>query len=144
VRKLVEEGKAWGLSAQVDVEGCDIELIKDKDYVKKYIIDLCDFIKMKRYGETWIERFGTEDHLYGITVLQAIETSNIAGHFSEADGRAFIDVFSCAEFNPEQVLKFTVKYFKAKDGQISICNYRGIKDPDFNGKSIVVYQNHKE
>lgn len=133
------KNKAWGLSSQIDIEGADIDLIKNVHYVKNYIIDLCDSIGMKRYGETWIERFGNEPHLFGITVLQAIETSCITGHFSEADGRCFIDVFSCADYSPEKVLKFTIQYFRASGGQISIANYRGIKDSNKDSSKIIYY-----
>lgn len=139
MKQLIKEGLAWGLSSQIDIEGANISLIQDKEYVKKYIVDLCDFIKMKRYGDTWIERFGNESHLYGITVLQAIETSCITGHFCEADGGIFIDLFSCSEYDPLQVLQFTINFFQGKNGRVAVANYRGIKDPTHINKKSHIF-----
>jgi S-adenosylmethionine decarboxylase len=119
--------KAWGLSCAFDFNGANKDKISNPDVVKQYIKELCDEINMKMYGETWIEKFASHDEkLYGITVLQAIETSSITAHFAENIGEIYLDVFSCAEYDPNKVLEFTNAFFECKKGiVISSCD-RGI------------------
>jgi S-adenosylmethionine/arginine decarboxylase-like enzyme len=104
----------WGMEVFVNLKGCDVALLSDKEYVRQFIIDLCDTIKMKRYGEPTIERFGEEEHLFGISFTQLIYTSSIVGHCVEKTGDMYIDVFSCKEFPPKETAEFSKKYFKAK------------------------------
>ena len=47
----------------------------------------------------------------GFTLLQMIETSNIAAHFAENIGQVYIDVFSCKAFDVEVALGICRKYF---------------------------------
>ena len=67
---------------------------------------------MVAYGEPIIEHFATHSHeAAGYTLLQMIETSNIAAHFAENIGQAYIDVFSCKAFDVEVALEVCKKYF---------------------------------
>ena len=69
-------------------------------------------IDMVAYGEPIIEHFATHSHeAAGYTLLQMIETSNIAAHFAENIGQVYIDVFSCKAFDAELALGVCKKYF---------------------------------
>lgn len=82
------------------------------DFVDK----LCNLIKMKKFGETFCERFGLGlDYAAGYSVVQLIESSSITGHFSELWRTAYINVFSCKEFDSKAVENFTKEFFEAKD-----------------------------
>jgi S-adenosylmethionine decarboxylase len=119
--------KAWGLSCAFDFNGANKDKISSPEIVKQYIKELCDEINMKMYGETWIEKFASHDEkLYGITVLQAIETSSITAHFAENIGEIYLDVFSCAEYDPNKVLQFTNAFFECKKGIVISNSNRGI------------------
>ena len=118
--------RAWGLSCAFDFNEADKRKISNPSTVKQFIKELCDTIKMKMYGETWIEKFASHDEkLFGITVLQAIETSSITAHFAENIGEIYLDVFSCAEYDPQVVLKFTQNFFSCK-GKIINNSERGV------------------
>jgi len=104
--------KPWGMELLINLYGCDVPLLSDKEYIRQFIIDLCDFIKMKRYGEPVIERFG-EGHLFGISAMQLIMTSSIIMHCAENTGDIYIDIFSCREFPPKATVEFCIEYFKA-------------------------------
>lgn len=104
----------WGRSASVDLHGCDHEMVKDPETIKKFVRALAKVIKMKRVGPPEIKRFG-HGELRGYSMMQFIETSTIIAHFDEKGNRAFIDVFSCKRFNPRIVAKFCQKFFKAKN-----------------------------
>jgi len=53
----------------------------------------------------------------GYTAIQLVVTSDVTCHFgvdTKGRGYAYIDIFSCASYNPEEAIKYTKEYFKAK------------------------------
>jgi S-adenosylmethionine decarboxylase len=104
----------WGLSSCIDLYECDLVLMKDKDAIRKFVQQLCDRIKMKRYGETQVVHFGEDPRVNGFSMTQLIETSLISAHFAEASCAIYLDVFSCAPYEPDDVAKFALDYFKGK------------------------------
>ncbi len=110
----------WGLLTSVDLHDCDPEKVRDGDYIRKFSVDLCDHIDMKRYGEPIVVRFGADPRVQGYSLAQLIETSLISGHFAEDTNRAFIDIFSCKEYPPQAVAEYCRKYFGAKDMEYSV------------------------
>lgn len=119
--KYSPTGESWGLSTHLDLHGCN-DRVKSKDAIRNYVITLCDeVIHMKRHGDCLIEYFGNpNDGLEGYSVFQFIETSSIDGHFCDSDDSCYIDVFSCAEYDPEEVEKFTKAYFGATDCEVHV------------------------
>lgn len=110
---MAKKRKWWGRSLILDMYGCDPEMIKDTVAMKKFVRELCKFLKMKRHGPTLVERFGS-GKLRGYSMFQFIETSTIVAHFDELENRAFIDIFSCKKYNPKAAKKFCMEFFKAK------------------------------
>lgn len=109
----------WGMSAHIDLHGCNPDLIRDKEEMRRFIISLCDHIEMRRFGEPDINRFG-EGAKEGFTAIQKIYDSAINIHYEETQNRAFMDVFSCKYFDPFKVRKFCLKYFKTDCDVINI------------------------
>ena len=105
--------ESWGKSANIDIYDCDPELIKSAAHIQDYVIQLCKLIDMIRYGDCQVVRFGTGNK-EGYSMFQLIETSNISGHFSEELNIAFIDIFSCKDYNVKEVKEFTQDFFKGK------------------------------
>lgn len=106
-------GQSWGLLVSLDLFGCNSK-VNDGKAIKNYVIELCDRINMKRYGDCHLELFGEAGTpLAGYSMFQFIETSCVSGHFSESDNSAYIDVFSCSDFDPEAVKEYTMEYFGA-------------------------------
>lgn len=68
---------------------------------------------MKPHGEPMVERFGTGD-LEWYSMLQFIETSSITVHLDEREDRAFVDIFSCKDFDEKEAEEFSKKYFEWK------------------------------
>lgn len=108
------EGWWWGRSASVDLHDCNPKLVRDPKAIKRFVRELCQVIKMKRHGPTEVQRFG-QGQLRGYSMMQFIETSSVVGHFDEKGKRAFIDVFSCKQFDPKIVAHFAKKFFRAKN-----------------------------
>ena len=103
----------WGKLALINLYGCDSKLIKNKESICCYIKKLCQEINMELYGRTIVKRFGGLD-LEGFSAFQFIKTSSITLHFDEIQNRAFIDIFSCKNFDEDLAEEFSKFFFKAK------------------------------
>jgi S-adenosylmethionine/arginine decarboxylase-like enzyme len=105
----------WGLSSCIDLHDCDLALIQDADAIKRFVAELCDLIKMRRYGETQVVRFGDDPKVTGFSMTQLIETSLISAHFADASRAVYLDVFSCAPYDPVKAAEFAKSFFKANN-----------------------------
>ncbi len=110
----------WGLSSSIDLYGCDISLMRNADAIKDFVRQLCDRIKMRRYGETQVVYFGDDPRVTGFSMTQLIETSLISAHFADASCAIYLDVFSCAPYEPEEVARFASEFFKAKRHRLHV------------------------
>jgi len=117
--KGMEEGALWGILTSIDLFGCDPDLIDSEEAVKKFAIELCDLIDMKRYGDCQVCRFGSGDK-EGLSFMQLIETSLISGHLSNELGSAYIDCFSCKYYDPKVAIDFAKAFFHAKEVRSTI------------------------
>ena len=103
----------WGQHLILDFNGCPKELLADEENILNWSKELVQAIDMVAYGEPIIEHFAAHSHeAAGYTLLQMIETSNIAAHFAENIGQVYIDVFSCKAFDVEIALGICKNYFK--------------------------------
>jgi len=75
---------------------------------------------MKRFGECQVVHFGKEERVEGYSMVQLIETSLIAGHFANLTNAAYIDIFSCKRYEPEQVARFSKEFFQAESVGINV------------------------
>lgn len=115
--------KSWGLYTSVDLKNCQPNLIRDEKYIKEYVDKLCDLIKMRRFGQPQVVDFGEDPRISGFSMTQLIETSLISGHFANLTNSAYIDIFSCKFYPPQEAAQFTKQFFKAKSMKIKI-NFR--------------------
>ena len=104
----------WGLSSCIDLYDCDLSLMQDASAIKRFVVELCDRIGMRRYGETHVVNFGDEPRVTGFSMMQLIETSLISAHFANESKAIYLDVFSCAAYDPKAVAEYAKEYFKAK------------------------------
>ena len=100
---------AWGYHLILDCYEGDKDLISNGENITAFAKTLVKRIHMKAYGEPQVIHFG-EDDKQGYTLVQLIETSNIAGHFCDDTGNFYIDVFSCKPYENAVVVE-TVKQF---------------------------------
>jgi len=107
--KLME----WGKLVIINLYNCDKEKIKNKKEIKLFIVELCKKINMRKFGPTRIKRFG-EGSLKGYSAMQFLNTSSMTLHFDEEKDRAFIDIFSCKNFDSKVAEKFSKEFFKAE------------------------------
>ena len=111
---------AWGMLTSVDLTKCNPETIRSDKKIKEYVVELCELIEMKRFGECTVVHFGEDEAVAGYSMTQLIETSLISGHFANLTSNAYIDIFSCKSYDPNIVAEFTKKFFEAEICAINI------------------------
>jgi S-adenosylmethionine/arginine decarboxylase-like enzyme len=117
----------WGYHVSLDMGGCNKKKITDREHLISWVKALVDAIDMKAYGEPEAVHFAEHDPgKAGYTVTQLIETSNICGHFVDATGEAYIDVFSCKPFDPDVVAEVCGEWFEPQTGDL-MFRERGAK-----------------
>ena len=121
--KEMKNGKSdisWGVSSCIDLYGCDLRLMQDEAAIKRFVCELCDLIKMRRYGETQVVRFGDDPRVTGFSMTQLIETSLVSAHFADNSRAIYLDVFSCAPYDPNAAAAFAARFFKAQHHKIHV------------------------
>lgn len=105
-------GAPWGTHLVLDISKCDKSKATNPEYITKFAKALVEKIDMIPYGEPQVVHFC--DHVAekaGWTLVQLIETSNIMGHFCDADGDCYLDIFSCKHFDIDETIKFIQEWF---------------------------------
>jgi S-adenosylmethionine decarboxylase len=110
---------AWGLSTQIDMYGCDPDLIRSRDAIEQFTHRLCDMLKVERFGPTQIVRFGNHPEVYGYSMVQLIQTSLVSAHFAEDTNAVYLDVFSCRYYDATEAVDYAREFFKASDVRVN-------------------------
>ena len=115
VEKISKPDSAFGWELVLDLHDCDLEIISDENEIKRFARELCEVIDMKAFDDPMTPYFGqNQEYTKGYSLLQFIETSSIVGHFSESTGAAYINIFSCKNYDVGEAEKFTRDFFRAK------------------------------
>lgn len=112
----------WGISTSIDIYDCNPETIRSAPAIRQFVIELCELIDMKRFGETQVIHFGEDEKVAGYSMVQLIETSLISAHFANLTNVVYLDVFSCKAYDVESVRKFSQEYFGGSRSNISTTN----------------------
>ena len=110
MRQATEEA-VWGIASSIDIYDCDPERIRSAEFIRQFVVDLCDLIEMKRFGETQVVHFGEDEKVAGFSMVQLIETSLISAHFANLTNATYLDVFSCKPYDPQVVQDFAERSF---------------------------------
>lgn len=110
---VTELQRPWGQHLILDLNGCPHDLLKDGELIRNWCAELVRAIEMKSFGSPLLEHFASHEfNLGGYTIVQLIETSNICAHFAENIGQAYVDVFSCKQFDSQVAISVCRKFFK--------------------------------
>lgn len=124
-QRKYESKNVWWMNAALDLSNCDLQKVAEYQNIdihtlaKNFILDLCNYIDMIRdwdpevydidhHWETWLE------------FTQVITTSLISGHFRHDTQTAYLEIFSCKYYNPNDVATFTKQYFNAWNTQMQV------------------------
>ena len=103
----------WGYHLILDCRSGELDAVRSADTIKKFCKELVEAIDMKAWGEPTLEHFATHNpEAAGYSLIQLIETSNIAGHFVDKSGDFYLDIFSCKNFDVQVAKQVVEKYFE--------------------------------
>ncbi len=105
----------FGWELLLDLHSCSLEKISSREWIERFAVEVCECLQMKRFGPPFIEHFGHDKvETAGYSLVQLIETSSVVAHFSEYSHTAFLDIFSCKQYDAETVTRFSQEFFGAK------------------------------
>ncbi len=113
------EPMVWGIASSIDIYNCEPRKIRSVEAIRRFVVELCELIEMKRFGDTQVVHFGEDERVAGYSMVQLIETSLISAHFANLTNTTYLDVFSCKAYDTEVVRNFSQTYF---GGSHSILN----------------------
>ena len=103
----------WGRHLIMDCSACDREAVRSAEVIRAFCEDLVESIGMVAYGEPVIEHFATHlPEAAGYSLVQLIETSAVTGHFCDLSGDAYVDVFSCKDFDPAVAVRVVERHLR--------------------------------
>ena len=110
----------YGKELVLDIHDCDSSFFNRKS-IESYLTDLCVVIDMKRQVLHFWDDVGlpseecqTEPHLKGTSAIQFIMTSNITIHVLDILEHAYVNIFSCKDFDHKRAAQFTAGWFHGK------------------------------
>ena len=111
----------WGIASSIDIYECAPDRIRSSEFIRKFVVDLCDLIEMKRFGDTQVVHFGEDEKVAGYSMVQLIETSLISAHFANLTNTTYLDVFSCKPYDPDTVREFAQEYFQGSSSVLNVA-----------------------
>ena len=111
----------YGQELILDLHGCDILRFTRTD-IERYFVELCRLIGMERCDlHFWDDIDVPEDERQtdpktkGTSAVQFIITSSVVIHALDLMQTAFVNIFSCKEFDTGKAAVFTAEWFSSKD-----------------------------
>lgn len=123
--------KMYGKELTLDLYHCDASTFNRKS-LKAYFKELCRVIDMEPCKLTfwddkwtWLRKLiffwdktvqvAMEPHTCGTSAVQFILTSNVTIHTLDLLKECYVNIFSCKNFDIEEALVFSVKWFRASE-----------------------------
>ena len=110
----------YGKELIIDLHYCNENKFTRKN-IRKYFKVICELIDMERCKLCWWDDLytlegekETEPHLVGTSAIQFIKTSNITIHTLDILQQAYINIFSCKDFDTQVAIKFSKEWFEGK------------------------------
>ena len=108
----------YGKSLLLDIHDCDVKRFT-RYFITVYFKDLCGVLGARQEDIHFWDDVGvpeaekqTDPRLVGTSAVQFILTSGITLHALDLLGRIYVDVFSCEDFDTEEVVMLTAHFFK--------------------------------
>jgi len=103
----------WGKHLIIDMSAGDRERVQSAQHISRFVETLVEAIGMQGYGAPLLEHFSEHvPEAAGYSLVQLIETSAITGHFCDLSGDAYIDIFSCKDFDDELAVEVVRAAFR--------------------------------
>jgi len=110
---------AYGLELILDLHDCDGDSFT-RQSISKFCAELCDLIDMEACDLHFWDDVGvppeeqqTQPKTKGTSAVQFILTSTIVIHTLDLMKVAYVNIFSCKEFDTDEAANFTAKWFRS-------------------------------
>lgn len=116
----------YGLELILDLKDCDVNTFA-RDSIGIYFDELCKLINMGQGDRHFWDDEGlppeecqTNPKTTGVSAVQFILTSTIVVHTLTKLGTAYVNIFSCKDFDTDIAEDFTRQWFGAKECNATI------------------------
>ncbi len=113
--------ETYGQELILDLHGCDVSGFTRKA-IERFCAELCELIDMERCDLHFWDDVGvpeeeqqTDPKTKGTSAVQFILTSTIVIHTLDLMKAAYVNIFSCKEFDTDEASRFTANWFGSKD-----------------------------
>jgi S-adenosylmethionine/arginine decarboxylase-like enzyme len=111
MRNINNKEAKYGMELVIDLHDCDVSKLTKKN-LDIFFKRLCEISHMEAVGKPKYWKCDIElPHLKGYSGIQFIKTSDIIIHTLDITKDAYINFFSCKDFNIPEVLAFIVDHF---------------------------------
>ena len=120
----------YGQELILDLHECDASRFNRRD-IEQYFVELCKLIDMDRCDLYFWDDEGVppneqqaDPKTKGTSAVQFILTSTIVLHTLELRRAAYVNIFSCKEFNSDDAEKFSAEWFGSTDYVAKVVSRR--------------------
>jgi S-adenosylmethionine decarboxylase len=107
------------LHVMIDLYGCSPALLANEALLRRVLDEYPDRIGMEKVSPVFLRDIKTSNPFDdGMSGFVIIATSHVSLHAWPCYGMVNIDVFSCEEFSAEEVARFAVQMFEARDVEV--------------------------
>ena len=122
--------KPYGLELILDLHDCDPSRFSRKG-IEAFCDSLCELIDMERCNLYFWDDVGvpeeeqqTDPKTKGTSAVQFILTSTIVIHTLDLMRVAYVNIFSCKNFDTDEAAEFTAKWFGSTDWTATVVPRR--------------------
>lgn len=120
----------YGKELILDLHSCDTNAFT-RDSIEAFCTELCELIDMERCDLHFWDDVGvpqeerqTNAKTKGTSAVQFILTSTIVIHTLDLMQSAYVNIFSCKEFDTDEAAGFTAEWFGSKDWTANVVMRR--------------------
>lgn len=127
---MKDSAGVYGWELILDLHECDDEKFTRAD-IERFCAELCELIDMERcdlhfWDDVGVPEEDQQSHpkTKGTSAVQFILTSTIVIHTLDLMKAAYVNIFSCKEFNPDEAAQFTAKWFGSTEWTANVVTRR--------------------
>jgi S-adenosylmethionine decarboxylase len=120
----------YGQEVILDLHGCDVTTFT-RLKIEEFFEELCELIDMERCDLHFWDDVGvaedeqqTNPKTKGTSAVQFILTSTIVIHTLDLMKAAYVNIFSCKDFDTDEAAQFTAKWFSSMDWTATVVTRR--------------------
>lgn len=120
----------YGQELLLDLHACDVRKFT-RSAIRRFCEELCELIDMERCDLHFWDDVGvpeserqTDPKTKGTSAVQFILTSTIVIHTLDLMQTAYVNIFSCKEFDPDAAARFAAEWFGSTDWTSQVITRR--------------------